>query len=36
MLVIPKNHTLQNFKYNLEESLWFKVIKTKQYMSFYN
>lgn len=30
MFVTPKNHTRQNFKYELEESLWFRAIETKQ------
>ncbi len=36
MFVTPKNHTRQNFKYELEESLSFKVIKTKQCHVFRN
>jgi hypothetical protein len=30
MFVTPQNHTRQNFKYELEESFWFRAIETKK------
>jgi len=32
MVLICKNHPGQNFKYKLEESFWFRVTETKQYV----
>ncbi len=36
MFVTPKNHTRKIFKYELEESFWFRVIETKQCHVFKN
>jgi hypothetical protein len=30
MFVRPKSHTRQNFKYELEDSFWFRAIETKK------
>jgi hypothetical protein len=36
MFVTPKNHIRQIFKYELEESFWFRAIETKQCHVFKN